>query len=182
MEYLYRQDHFKILGNITFGDADTDTIVFGAEVSSSVVPNDDIEHSLGSPGKRWKDVYALNTTVGGVFEVGLRTEGVKNMPNGTVLVWQQDRLVPCTKAEDELVMGVSRRGKNEPIVLGAEPILVTGKVDVGDYIVTSKKEGHGQGVKRGLIIKKDLFGKVIGQALESGSGDSYEIKAMIRKM
>jgi hypothetical protein len=79
-------------------------------------------------------------------------------------------------------MGISRKGKDEPIVLGAEPILVTGKVDVGDYIITSKKIGHGKAVKRGLLIKKDLFGKVIAQALESGVGDSHTVKAMIRKM
>ncbi|MFN9978430.1 MAG: hypothetical protein ACK53Y_00880, partial [bacterium] len=62
------------------------------------------------------------------------------------------------------------------------PILVTGNVQIGDYIVTSNKKGHGKAVKRGNIFKKDLFGKVIAQALENGSGESYLIKAMIRKM
>ena len=63
-----------------------------------------------------------------------------------------------------------------------EPVLVTGKVDVGDYIVTSDKIGHGKSVKRGYLLKKDLFGKVIAQALESCDGDSNLIKCMIRKM
>ena len=52
----------------------------------------------------------------------------------------------------------------------------------GDFIVTSKKKGHGKAVKRGYLLKKDLFGKVIAQALESGDADSYTIKCMIRKM
>jgi hypothetical protein len=91
-------------------------------------------------------------------------------------------LVPCNKNEDELVMGVIKQGKDEPIVLGAEPVLITGKIDMGDYIVTSNKVGHGKAIKKGYLLKKDLFGKVIAQALESGSGDSYTIKAMIRKM
>ena len=74
-------------------------------------------------------------------------------------------------------MGVSRKGKDEPIVLGAEPILVTGKVDVGDYIVSSKKIGHGKAVKRGLLIKKDLFGKVnenpyISESCPYGDGNT----------
>jgi hypothetical protein len=60
--------------------------------------------------------------------------------------------------------------------------LVTGKVEIGDYIVTSNKIGPGKAIKRGSLFKKDLFGKVIAQALESGNGESYIIKAMIRKM
>ena len=32
------------------------------------------------------------------------------------------------------------------------------------------------------LFKKNLFGKVIGQALESAEGDSSLIKCMIRKM
>ena len=83
--------------------------------------------------------------------------------------------------EDELVMGVIKEGKDEPIVMGAEPVLVTGKVNVGDYIVTSDKIGHGKSVKRGYLLKKDLFGKVI-ESLESCDGDSNLIKCMIRKM
>ena len=75
-----------------------------------------------------------------------------------------------------------KEGKDEPIVMGAEPVLVTGKVNVGDYIVTSDKIGHGKSVKRGYLLKKDLFGKVIAQALESCDGDSNLIKCMIRKM
>ena len=96
--------------------------------------------------------------------------------------WKIDKCVPCEVEEDELVMGVVKNGKDEPLILGAEPILVTGKVEVGDYIVTSNKKGHGKAIKRGSIFKKDLFGKVIAQALQSGEGESYAIKAMIRKM
>jgi hypothetical protein len=79
-------------------------------------------------------------------------------------------------------MGVTKEGKDEPIILGAEPVLVTGKVEVGDFIVTSTVEGHGKAEKRGSFIKKDLFGKVIAQALEASSGDSSLIKCMVRKM
>ena len=43
-------------------------------------------------------------------------------------------------------------------------------------------EGHGKSVKVGYLFKKNLFGKVIGQALESSDDDSGLIKCMIRKM
>ena len=139
--------------------------------------------NLGSSSKRWADVFAVQTTTGGVFETGLKTEKIGDNPTGTIVSWRGDGLVPCDSNEDELVMGVIKEGKDEPIVMGAEPVLVTGKVNVGDYIVTSDKIGHGKSVKRGYLLKKDLFGKVIAQALEpSDDSDSSLIKCMIRKM
>ena len=112
----------------------------------------------------------------------IKTEGLKDLPTGTIVVWKNGKCIPCYKSEDELVMGVTREGKDEPIVLGAEPVLVTGKVEEGDYIVTSDKEGYGKSVKVRYLFKKNLFGKVIGQALESTDGESSLIKCMIRKM
>jgi len=42
--------------------------------------------------------------------------------------------------------------------------------------VTSSKQGHGRSEE------EPKFGTVIAQAMESGDGESYNIKAMIRKM
>jgi hypothetical protein len=145
-------------------------------------PHADDTYNLGASDKRWNDVFAVQTTTGGVFETGLKTEKIGDNPTGTIVSWREDGLVPCDSNEDELVMGVIKEGKDEPIVMGAEPVLVTGKVNVGDYIVTSDKIGHGKSVKRGYLLKKNLFGKVIAQALESCDGDSNLIKCMIRKM
>ena len=44
-------------GQITMGDADTDDIVFEAEVSSSLIPNDDNAFDLGKASQQWKDLY-----------------------------------------------------------------------------------------------------------------------------
>ena len=44
-------------GTLTLGDADTDNIVFGGEVDSDIVPDDDNTHDLGSSSKKWKDIY-----------------------------------------------------------------------------------------------------------------------------
>jgi hypothetical protein len=151
--------------------------------STTIQPVSDNAITLGTSSKRWADVFAVQTTTGGVFETGLKTEKIGDNPTGTIVSWKEDGLVPCDKNEDELVMGVIKKGKDEPIVLGAEPVLVTGKVNVGDYIVTSDKIGHGKSVKRGYLLKKNLFGKVIAQALEkSDDSDSCLIKCMIRKM
>ena len=44
-------------GTLTLGDANTDNIVFGGEVDSNIIPDDDNTHDLGSSSKEWKDIY-----------------------------------------------------------------------------------------------------------------------------
>ena len=44
-------------GTLTLGDANTDNIVFGGEVDSDIIPDDDDTHDLGSSSKEWKDLY-----------------------------------------------------------------------------------------------------------------------------
>ena len=44
-------------GTLTLGDATTDNIVFGGEVDSNIIPDDDDTHDLGSSSKQWKDIY-----------------------------------------------------------------------------------------------------------------------------
>ena len=70
---------------------------------------------------------------------------------------------------------------DEPIIMGAEPVLVTGEVEEGDWLVTSNKEGHATGISM-ESSPLAIYGKIIAQSLQSGNGDSYIIKAMIRKM
>jgi hypothetical protein len=114
---------------------------------------------------------------GAYFEENASSSKLKFYKDGTVLVMDEDgELKPCDKENDTLVFGVSKTDFNAPVVLGAEPILVTGPIKVGDYIVTSNKQGHGQ------AMKEQKLGTIIAQAMENGDGESYNIKAMIRKM
>jgi len=171
-----------VIGHNATGLQDN-SVVLGNTSVTAWLPPDDNGVDLGSASYRFSDVFAVQTTVGGIFEANLKTKSIGDNLTGTIVSWKEDKLIPCNKSEDELVMGVIKNGKDEPIVLGAEPVLVTGKVKVGDYIVTSDKLGHGKSVKRGYLLKKDLFGKVIAQALEkSDDSESCLIKCMIRKM
>jgi len=49
-------------GTLTIGDANTDNVVFGAEINSNVVPNTDNAYSLGSSSQKWANVIATNLT------------------------------------------------------------------------------------------------------------------------
>lgn len=44
-------------GNITVGDGDTDFVSFGAEISSSIVPDINNAFDLGSTSKYWRNIY-----------------------------------------------------------------------------------------------------------------------------
>jgi len=44
-------------GTLTLGDADSDNVVFGANVDSNIIPDDDDTYDLGSSSQQWKDLY-----------------------------------------------------------------------------------------------------------------------------
>ena len=44
-------------GNIILGDANTDSISLGAEISSSIIPDADSTYNLGSSAKQWFTLF-----------------------------------------------------------------------------------------------------------------------------
>jgi hypothetical protein len=48
-------------GNITVGDEDTDFVIFGAEISSSIVPDVHNAFDLGSSTKNWRNLHVSGT-------------------------------------------------------------------------------------------------------------------------
>ena len=149
---------------------------------SGIFPDTNGTIDLGSATQKFTNLFATNTFFGGVHEINLETEGLDQMQEGTILSLKNNTLYPCEKEADSLVIGVVSFNSNFPIILGAEPILITGAIKEGDYIITSNIKGHGIGIDPKHIYDKQLFGKIIAQAIEKGNGESYTIKAMIRKM
>lgn len=49
-------------GNINIGDADTDTITLGGEITSNIIPDVDSTYDLGSTSKRWANIYVDDST------------------------------------------------------------------------------------------------------------------------
>lgn len=55
------QGNINLGGNITVGDATTDFVSFGADVSSSIIPDVDDSFDLGSSVQSWRDLYVSGT-------------------------------------------------------------------------------------------------------------------------
>lgn len=151
-------------------------------ITGSVLPDQDNQRDFGSENKRWQDIFAVQTTVGAIFEYGLQTSGIGECETGTVVCWHDGKLSPCTIELDNLVMGVVQKGKDQPIIMGAEHVLVTGNIREGDFLVTSNKKGHCMKMPEESFLNPHKFvGTIIGQALENCDGDSNLIKCMISK-
>lgn len=44
-------------GSVTLGDANTDNVVFNADINSSIIPNTDDTYDLGSSSQEWRDLF-----------------------------------------------------------------------------------------------------------------------------
>jgi hypothetical protein len=63
-------------GNITIGDADTDEVVFNAEVASDIIPDATDTYALGTETKQWADVWTESLYAGTVRATELIVAGV----------------------------------------------------------------------------------------------------------
>jgi hypothetical protein len=67
-------------GNITLGDADTDNVVFNAEVNSDIIPDVSNTYNLGSNpatnGKRWQDTWTTNLYATVVNTDNIQVDGI----------------------------------------------------------------------------------------------------------
>ena len=138
---------------------------------------------LGRDDRRWEIVFCNILDSAGLHEKNLENpEGEKSVGDyatGTVLVWKGGKNVPCTVEADHMRMGIAVEGMSSPLVQGAEPVLVTGIANEGDYLICSEKEGHARAISREEMLERNLFDCVLGKALESGNGESYLLKVWI---
>lgn len=69
-------------GNIIVGDGDTDYISFGAEVSSSIIPDVNNAFDIGSPQKNWRNGYFS----GSVYASGVTLNGGSSLNDSLTVV------------------------------------------------------------------------------------------------
>ena len=68
--YLNVDGDAVIGGNLTFGDANTDSVSFSAEINSDFVPDADSTYDIGSSAKNWKFGYIEELSVTNVTASG----------------------------------------------------------------------------------------------------------------
>ena len=78
--YLNVDGDAVIGGNLTFGDADTDSVSFSAEINSNIVPDADSTYNIGSTSKNWKfghieQLSATHVTASGNISGSATTTG-----------------------------------------------------------------------------------------------------------
>ena len=63
-------------GNITLGDADTDNIIFNADVASDIIPDVDNVYKLGRSDRRWNDIWVNSLTASTINTGGFEVAGI----------------------------------------------------------------------------------------------------------
>ena len=73
-------------GSIIIGDADTDSVSFNAEVISDIVPDVHNTYMLGSPSKKWADIYVENIIADSITTGDITVDGINLiLPQGNIL-------------------------------------------------------------------------------------------------
>lgn len=152
-------------------------------VSGNIHPLGDREQLLGLDTNRWQVVFCEILDSAGQHEKNLQNPAgetsVAEYATGTVMVWENGKNVPCTTYANHMRMGIAVENVDSPMIQGAEPVLVTGNVSEGDYLVTSTTTGHAVAVSRDTVKQEQLWDCVIGKALEGGEGESHLIKTWV---
>jgi hypothetical protein len=64
-------------GDITIGDANTDNIVFNADINSNIIPNFDNTYTLGNSDKRWADIWVNTIHSNAIATDNLTVDGIQ---------------------------------------------------------------------------------------------------------
>ena len=81
-------------GNLTFGDATTDTVSFGADITSNLIPDVHDSYDLGSTGQRWNNLWLSGsiTADGGphsltsLSTIDIDAEGALTIDGGSITI------------------------------------------------------------------------------------------------
>ena len=170
-------------GNFQISSIADNSVRVTVDTNGNLYPSRDRQHTLGLDTNRWQIVFCEILDSAGQHEKNLQNpEGEKSIGDyatGTVLVWKGGKNIPCTEYADHMRMGIAVKDVASPLIQGAEPVLVTGKVNEGDYLITSRKEGHAEAISPELMRQQGLYDCVLGKALENGEGESYLVKTWV---
>ena len=70
-------DTVDLDGSLTIGNADTDAVIFNAEIDSDFIPDDNNTYDLGSSSKRWAQLHTEQASFEDVIMAELSIPGVQ---------------------------------------------------------------------------------------------------------
>jgi len=154
-------------GTITMGDADTDNVVFGADVNSNILPNTDNTYSLGNSSKKWSDVRTVLLTTTGAASLGSTLDVTGNVAVNT------NKFTVNATTGDTVVAGDLSIGGGD-IIVPAGNLRITTPAIGTQLILNSNGSGVdiGNAFGSGIIVVRDFttFFKsieIVGQSLST---------------
>lgn len=105
--------NIQLGGSINIGDQDTDEVVFGADVSSSIIPNIDNTYDLGTATKRWRELFVNDITV-----TGLVVDG--NIDTSEITI--QGNTIATYNGDTNLQLGAA--GNGSIVILGTSSLIL----------------------------------------------------------
>ena len=173
-------------GTLTLGDANTDNIVFGGEVDSNIIPDDDNTYDLGSPTQEWKDIY-----VDGVAYI----DGISF--NGTTITSTAAELnildgVTASATDINLIDGITNgtviaskaiiTDSNKDIT-GGRNITISGELDAATLDISGNADIDGtleadaitvDGVTLATFVRDTVGNNMVSSNTESGITVTYD--------
>jgi len=142
-------------GTLTLGDSASDNVVFGADVDSHIIPDDDNTYDLGSASQEWRDIFIdgtahidtldvdVNATVAGTLGVTGAITGSSTIVGTTISA--STAFVPtvadgATLGTSSLEFGDLYLGDSGVIYLGADQdVSLTHIPDTGVRVNSTRK-------------------------------------------
>ena len=106
-------------GTLTLGDSASDNVVFGADVDSSIIPDDDNTYDLGSSTQEWRNIYIDGTA--NIDALLADTAKIGDLTNDRVVI-------SGTSGELEDSANLTFNGT----ILTTTNVVVTGDTDLGN--------------------------------------------------
>jgi len=130
-------------GTITLGDANTDNVVFTADVNSNIIPNTDATYDFGSSSQRWRNAIFSGIVTATTFS-GTATS-TTNVPNLTGDVTSNNTVTTLATVNSNV--GTFGSSTSIPSITVNSKGLVTGvttnSITVGDGTLTLATSGTG---------------------------------------
>ncbi len=142
-------------GNLTIGDADTDSVSITADLTSNLIPNANITYDLGSTAKRWNDLYTERALIG-------QTGTMHISSSLTVLMDGKAGMLLPSASGDPTVSGTSEKGMtyfnttdNLMKVYSGTDWVPVGSTETKDNILSIAADSDGDNASSAIKMRVD---------------------------